>query len=666
MFDVGADREQRRPFLDGIRAVAVVAVLLFHAGVPHVAGGLLGVDVFFVLSGFLITSLLCAEHGRHGAVRLRRFWARRARRLLPGLVVLLLGVAVYARVFSATLDLGRIRADAVATLLYVANWHFIAASEGYFAQGLSPSPLLHTWSLAVEEQYYLVWPLVAVVVLRLGGRRALAVVAALGALASAGVMAGLAEAGASVDRLYYGTDTRAQALLLGSVLGAVASSETLAVVRGRWAASTVGRRGGVVAGLAGAAFLVWAFAVLGGQDGFLYRGGFLLVAAATGSVIVAVTSWPACGLARALSWRPLTAVGRVSYGLYLYHWPIFLAFDHDHTGLSGVTLLAVRLALTAVAATVSWRLIEEPIRRRRFLLSWRAGVAAAVAVVATVGVVEVVTAPVSGAVTAVHRGPQGRRAMPVSEVRALTAAHAFTSHPVRFVLLGDSVALTMRFGLEVDSVARYGVRFYIGAWLGCDLDPDLPVRGNGVVYDTSPGCLDWQTTWPRFVDDDHADVVGILLGRFELLDHYYEGRWTAVGQAAWDRHLTAELDEAISLVSAHGAKVVLYTAPYDLETEAPDGTVYPENLPSRTDAYNRLLRRVAAAHRGVVTLVDLNKILDPAGHYTLDIDGVRVRYYDGVHISLAGGEWLQPRLLPEIAELGLEAKASERPSARRG
>jgi len=650
--------EGRLPFLDGIRAFAVVAVLLYHAGVAGVSGGLLGVDVFFVLSGFLITSLLCREYEGRASVALGRFWARRARRLVPALVILLLGVAAYARLFAGSIDLSTIRGDALSTLLYVANWHFLASSQGYFALTMAPSPLLHTWSLAVEEQYYLIWPVMALLVLRRGGRRALAWVAGTGALGSALLMSVLYLAGASTDRLYYGTDTRAQALLVGSFLGAVAVRPGLGVVRATWAATARGRLTGVVVGVAGAGVLVWAWSTLNGQDPVLYEGGFLAVALATGGVITAVVSWPGSALAWFLSRRPLVFVGRISYGLYLYHWPLFLALDHAHTGLGGAGLLATRLSVTFVVAVASWRFVEEPIRRRRVLLSWRAGGAAAVAVVATVAVLVVATAVPSGAVPATTvSAPSGRGPMPAAELRALTAHRAFSSDPERFVLLGDSVALTMRFGLQVDSVRRYGVRMYIGAWLGCDLDPDLPVRGNGVVYQTSPGCLDWQTTWPRFVTEDGATVVGILLGRFELLDHFYDGGWTSVGQPRWDRHLTQELELAIHLVTRHGARVALFTAPYDKETEAADGSVYPENEPSRMDAYNRLLRQVAATDPGVVTVVDLNHILDPAGRYTLTVDGVRVRYYDGVHVTVAGGEWLQPRILPTIAQLGLDASS---------
>ena len=165
--------------LDGIRAVAVLGVLGFHGGVAGFGGGLLGVDIFFVLSGFLITSLLVGEWSRTGTLSFRRFYERRARRLLPGLFILLLLVAAYAQWFAETDTLSTLRGDALATILYVANWRFIFSGQSYFVHFGPPSPLLHTWSLAVEEQFYLVWPAVALFVLRRGGRRALAVVAAV-------------------------------------------------------------------------------------------------------------------------------------------------------------------------------------------------------------------------------------------------------------------------------------------------------------------------------------------------------------------------------------------------------------------------------------------------------------------------------------------------------
>ncbi len=660
----GAPGDRRLPYLDGLRAVAVLAVLLYHGGVSLTGGGLLGVDVFFVLSGYLITTLLCREYVARATIALGRFWAARARRLLPALFVLLLGVALYAFAFSGTLDLSSVRGDALATLFYVSNWHFIVSDQGYFAQAAAPSPLLHTWSLAVEEQYYLVWPVVALLVLRRGGRRALAKVAAGGALASAALMASLYLAGASTDRLYYGTDTRAQALLVGSVLGVVASRHGSAVVGSRWAKTPAGQRAGAAVGLAGAAFLLLAFWRLSGQSPLLYEGGFLAVSVAAGAVITSVTSWPRGALARGLSRRPLVALGRISYGVYLYHWPIFLALDHQRSGLDGLGLLLARLAATLVVAALSWRFVEEPVRRRR----WPTGRWSAVALMGSVAgalgaLVAATVAPVSGGATVAGLSAlQARAALGPSEVAELSAAGAFGPHPERFLLFGDSQAITMDIGLHHDSVPRYGVRIYGGGWFGCDFDAGRPILAGGQVLvpqsGDSPSCLGWRHSWAHMVARVDPQVVGILMGRFELYDHYFRGAWRHVGERLWDAHLATELNQAVALASARGAKVVLFTAPFDdPSTEQANGQPFPENDPGRVVAYNRLIRQVAAGHPGTVTVIDLNALLDPHGAYTPTIDGIRVRWTDGIHISRAGGEWLQPRILPTVDRLALDGRA---------
>ena len=171
--------------------------------------------------------------------------------------------------------------------------------------------------------------------------------------------------------------------------------------------------------------------------------------------------------------------------------------------------------------------------------------------------------------------------------------------------------------------------------------------------------------WSKAVATYRPEVVGLLIGRFELADHLYHGSWRHVGQQQWDAHLTLELDEAVKILSAGGAHVVLFTFPYiDPHVEQPDGSPYPENEPSRVDAWNRLLRAVATEHRHQVTLIDLNRILDPDGHFTSTVDGVAVRWPgDGVHLSTAGGQWLQPRVLPEIAGLGLHVRSTHHGTA---
>ncbi|MDT5160564.1 MAG: hypothetical protein QOC90_874, partial [Mycobacterium sp.] len=217
-----ADRGHSIPALDGIRAVAVGLVLAEHGGIPGVSGGFLGVDVFFVLSGFLITSLLLDELGGSGRIALAGFWIRRARRLLPALLAMVLAVVAARELFSAEAT-ATLRDDAVAAFFWVANWAFVAQRTDYFAQGTPPSPLQHTWSLGVEEQYYLFWPLLVIAVAAVVGARArwavfaLAIAGAVGSAAAAIVMA----SDAGVNRVYFGTDTRVQALLVGSAAAAL-------------------------------------------------------------------------------------------------------------------------------------------------------------------------------------------------------------------------------------------------------------------------------------------------------------------------------------------------------------------------------------------------------------------------------------------------------------
>ena len=384
------------PGLDGIRAVAVLGVLAFHGGVSRVVGGLLGVDIFFVLSGFLITSLLVGEWSASGSIGFRRFYERRARRLLPALFSTMLLVAAYAHWFALPSTLEGLRGDALSTLAYVANWHFIVTGQNYFVRYGPPSPLLHTWSLAVEEQFYVVWPALALFVLRRRGRRGLAVVAALGIVLSATATAVLFHHGAGITRLYYGTDTRVQEVMAGALLA------LLLPRLARWVRTAdVGSAAGTVSpgrvvsaiGSVGALTLLWALFGVSGTSGFLYDGGFLLVATATTAVIMVVMVRPRALATRALSLSALGYVGRISYGLYLYHYPLFQMIDGPHTGLSGPALLTVRLAATFAAAVASYHLVEMPVRNRRALPGWHLVVAIPVGLAVVVTALFLTTVP---------------------------------------------------------------------------------------------------------------------------------------------------------------------------------------------------------------------------------------------------------------------------------
>ncbi len=342
--------------LDGLRGLAVAGVLLFHGG--HLTGGYLGVDLFFVLSGFLITSLLLVEGRDREHIALGSFWARRARRLLPALGGLIVGVAVYCVVFAQPSELSRIRGDAFATVAYVANWHSIATGTDYWALFRTPSPLEHTWSLAIEEQFYLVWPLVFVGLLAWWKRRtpqAVLVVALVGAVASTLLMVALYSP-SDASRVYYGTDTRATGILLGAALAA------LLAIRGP-ARSHTARVTIEVAGWVGFVVLALAWTQLSGESETLYRGGFLVCGLAAILVIATAVHPNRLLLGSALGFRPLCLLGIISYGLYLWHWPVDLVLDADRTGIDGWPLFAVQTAVAIGIAVVSYRWLERPIRR---------------------------------------------------------------------------------------------------------------------------------------------------------------------------------------------------------------------------------------------------------------------------------------------------------------
>lgn len=612
------NRSRVVPGLDGLRGVAVLAVMAFHAGLAGVGGGLLGVDVFFVLSGFLVTSLLVQEHASTGDVNLRRFWCRRARRLLPALLLLLGGISLYARWGGSGLSPIQVRGDALSTLLYVANWHYILTGQNYFVRFGASSPLLHTWSLGVEEQFYLIWPILALLVLRRYGRRGLGWTAGVLGGTSAATCAALFLAGSPVDRVYYGTDTRAQSLMVGALLAVL----PLESFRSVW-----------LWGVAGALALLFALHSVQGNGPFLYEGGFLFVAVAAALVVALTVSRPDHPLSRALSGRALRYTGRISYGLYLYHWPLFLLLNQARTGIGGTPLLLIRFAATFAVAAASFHFIENPVRSGRGWPMVPVRLAGAVAGIGVVlGLVTVSAAP--------------SVALPASPV-------ATTGGPqVRALLLGDSMALTLGKGLSVNSAA-WGVSIDNEGKVGCDLDPASTVNVMGTVSRAAQGCPDWRTDWASLITKDDPSVVVVLLGRWETIDRMYLGRWTTTGQPAFDSHLQGELAQVARIGSSRGAHVVFLTLPYIAQTtDQPDGAPWDMNLPGRTNAFNADVHAVAARYPSSTSVIDLNAMLDPGGHYVSYIGKVRVRDYDHEHISLSGGEWLRGLILPKLDALG--------------
>jgi peptidoglycan/LPS O-acetylase OafA/YrhL len=339
-----------RPGLDGLRAIAVAAVFLYHARIDWLPGGFLGVDLFFVLSGYLITSLLLVEWEARNRIDLRRFWLRRARRLLPALVVVVLASLALAAIFARQ-DLAHTRSDAVSSLLYYTNWHEIIANHSYFNLMGNPSLLQHTWSLAIEEQFYIVWPLLLVPCLVLVGRRRLPMLVIAGIAASAALMWILYNPSGDPSRVYFGTDTRAFLLLMGILLALV------------WPWIQRLRQALPLLELFGVAALVGTVLLFRQMQQFnptLYRGGDL-AAAFCFVVLVAAVAHPRTGIGEALGVAPLRWVGERSYGIYLWHWPIIVLVAGVNTRPSpGVVVAEAALVLTAAA--LSYKFVEQPIR----------------------------------------------------------------------------------------------------------------------------------------------------------------------------------------------------------------------------------------------------------------------------------------------------------------
>lgn len=349
----------RAPGLDGVRALAVLAVLAFHENLSWIPGGFLGVDIFFVLSGFLITDLLAARYQRQGSISLGGFYQRRARRLLPALALMLVTVTAAVTLLEPG-QRASLRPALAGAVSYTSNWWQAFAHVSYFSRYGPPPVFQHLWSLAVEEQFYLIWPLVLTLILiaikRPGARAACAWAGALG---SALLMLVLYTPGSDPSLVYYGTDTHASALMIGSALAltwplasvAASAGQTLRILD--------------MAGMAGIVVLAWAMGYLAGPNPFVYPYGLVIAALAAGALILAAAAPGRIGAA--MSWRPLRWLGIRSYGIYLWHWPV-IALTAGLAPRSADTASArlIDAVVPIVLAAISWRWLEQPILRNGF------------------------------------------------------------------------------------------------------------------------------------------------------------------------------------------------------------------------------------------------------------------------------------------------------------
>ncbi len=641
--EVGSLGLTYNPGLDGIRGLAVLAVLLFHGGFPWARGGYLGVSTFFTLSGFLITSLLLLERGATGRISVRRFWARRMRRLLPASALTLVAVAVGARLFDQLATAG-LEGDLLASLFQVANWRFIFDNQSYADLFAAPSPVLHFWSLAIEEQFYWLFPLLTAGVFAVARGSVKVYAAVLLGLLAVSAVATVVLGTAESATVYYATYTRMGEILFGSLL---AVAVAVGLTRGR----LVTRLAAVV-GVVALAVTLWAWWNIEQETAAVSRGG-LLVYGLVSAVLVLAATVPG-PVRRALSVAPLRLLGMISYGVYLVHWPIFLVVDGERTGLDRAPLFAVRVAITLVVAVASYRLVERPVRRGWSLprLPMPALAAASVALVAIV--VSVVPATPGESTTSADEFEQYLEGIKFDDPKNVPADARIG------ITFGDSTMLETglgisQWGIETDRIVLPG---RVGDLLGCGVSRGGERLERGETTVAPEGC----DSWPEIIPAEVARVrekygrlefAVVQTGPWDVADRRLEGddTWRSPGDPIYDEFLESELTTATGMFLEQGLVVVWLLAPridVGRNEEPPPDTPYAESEPERMDRLNEIIEQIAADRQGVVA-VDLAGYLrdQPGGEMDSDLrpDGVHFTGETATEVA----QWLGPAVLDAVA-----------------
>ena len=633
------------PALDGLRGLAVILVFCFHAGLGWARGGFLGVSIFFTLSGFLITRLLLDEGVRDKAIDLGRFWTRRVRRLLPAALVTVLFVLVLGASVLGTSS-STLRADAFAALGYVANWRFLYAGNSYADLFSAPTPFLHFWSLAIEEQFYLLYPLAALVLVRRSRagralRRTWAKVLAVGIAISLGLTLVAATRG-DFDFVYYSLPTRAGELLVGGLLACSTIPARLVGIRARPALRFVGW------------FAITAIFVVCATTSqtstWLYYGGMTGFAILSATVIAC--SLPLGGIAAPLTTRPMRALGKISYGVYLYHWPIILWLTEDRVGVRGAPLILAQAAVTVAVASVSYLAIEQPVRRGQWPRGRRAWIIApsAVALVVLVALVVGTIAPRATATDFAEAQRVAAAAATRTPAPPEAGSQPAAAQPERVAFFGDSTALLTSLGVARWTATGAGLQF-VGndTGLGCGVVRGGLVRYQGGVSTARDGCPDWAQSWPELIAQAQPQVAVVQFGPFDVSDHLLEGdtQWRAPGDAVYDRYLENEMLLAVDLFLDRGITPIWLTSPM-IDVDRPRQPRPPEpdpaNDPARMVRFNQLIRAVQA-QRPALRIIDLAAWLRSRPGGELD-PSFRP---DGIHFTDAStaivAAWLAPRIL---------------------
>ncbi len=625
---------KHRPALDGVRALAILLVMTFHGLDQQPKGGFFSVDVFFVLSGYLIAGLLFQEHRTWGSLDLAGFYVRRARRLLPGLVAVVIGITLICPLVVDQTAKSTLRSDGLSTIFYFANWHFISSDQSYFQQFGDPSPFRQMWTLAIEEQFYIVLPITMLVLLRLTRRhrhRLAWIFVGLAGL-SALWMAHLFTPGQDPSRMYYGTDCRAQDLLLGSALAVwMAGADRRRLARSPRAVNAVG----IGACLAMAAF----FLLVGDGNPFTYRGGFFVFVLATCAVIAVVEIDQRGVVARAFGYRPFAWVGKISYGLYLWHWPVFVMISTRHTGLTGAPLFVTRFAVSFALGALSFHLLEEPIRRYG-IKRWCGRTAG---IISGYAVLPLTALLVLASTSTVHANPLIGASAGSGWDTDTGDVHAAE----RVLIVGDSVGFSIGYNFPQKTYPGVAVTGHV--LIGCGTAYQYLVVNGHPQSGPNKKCAGQFDQWGTYVDQTNAQVVIWSMGGWDVLDHKIDGRILKERSPAYARYFRGRLEQGLKALGPDVQLVIPNIPCYHQPKYVVQGQniATDRNDPKRGAALNKILRGFAHAHPDRVHLVDVASRLCPGGEFTEKLHGVRVRE-DGVHYTAAGAKLFWKWVMPTI------------------
>ena len=664
-------REKRKfrylPELDGLRGIGLIGMLLYHSGVIG-DGALFTIEMFFALSGFLIASLFIVERHNTGRINLKRFWHRRFRRLGPALVPLFVIVTLYA-VWSATaVEMNRMRGDGIATLLYSSNWWFIFSGVSYFEGFSAPSPFRHTWSLSIEEQFYLIVAVGFYFMFRKWGPDkkwyphlmfGLAVLSALWMAFLARMSDLMAQglwplgidpaslpswaqtffnfrAGNDPSRVYYGTDTRLQGSLVGVAM---------AFVVARLGQREFSQRTYEIMAFVGVGgLLLMFFGITGHGLTWIYYGAFFVADLLTAVAILAMLSPKRTLVGRALAWKPLVWIGVLSYSVYVLHWPIFVWLDNQTVlEIEGWAMVALKIGLAFIVAYLSYRFYENKIRIKG-LPNGRQRLAMVVACVVVLGSFLTVTT---------SRAQSGEEAI---------ALPTTPDGRIPVVMAGDSMPHTLVLHLNAAKAdADAGIVLYPATTLGCGLTAGDSYL-NGRLSERKETCLQWPDLWQRQVDRVNPAVSFMLAWGWDLYDRRIKddnGEYVdlMVGTPEWAAYEGETIQRGIDILSSGGGKVVLLTMPcIDLEADTPQHTNEEVAEDHRVQAMDEVIRLKAAENAAITSVMDLNGLLCDGESYKARIDG-ELMSPDGIHPTPEGAKVIWNWMLPQLYDLmGIESK----------